>query len=95
MAKDAWYLGSQRGLDEWSRAAETLALFDAAEAEIYTKHIISEILAVGAHDPIMKCFVDNKSLVESVHSTKAIEDKKLRIDMAVLILLLVLIKMFC
>ena len=32
----------------------------------------------------MKCFVDNKSLVESVHSTRAIEDKQLRIDIAVL-----------
>ena len=65
-------------------AAETLALLDAAEAGIYISHIISEILAVGANDPIVKCFIDNKSLAESVHSTKAIEDKQLRIDIAVL-----------
>ena len=30
----------------------------------------------------MKCFVDNKSLVQAVHSTKAVDDKRLRIEIA-------------
>ena len=32
----------------------------------------------------MKCFVDNKSLVEAAYSSKLVEDKHLRIDLAVL-----------
>ena len=61
-------------------AAEALALLDGAEAAVLLSHMITEV----ACQPIVKCFVDNRSLVDSVYSTKFVEDKHLRIDIAVL-----------
>ena len=34
--------------------------------------------------PLVKCYVDNKSLVENLYSTKLVEDKQLRINIAVI-----------
>ena len=62
-------------------AAESLALLEAAQASVYIRHMISEVLGIK---PVIKCYVDNRSLVEAVHSTKAVEDKHLRIDIAAL-----------
>ena len=33
---------------------------------------------------LIKCFVDSKSLVETLNSTKNVDDRRLRIDIAVL-----------
>ena len=62
-------------------AAETLALLDAAEGVFLSKMICQ---AINVSCPVVRCFVDNRSLVEAVHSTKNIEDKMLRINMSVL-----------
>ena len=50
---------------------------------MYTAHVLAEVLLLK-HRPPVKCYVDNKSLVEALHSTKSVEDKHLRIDVAVL-----------
>ena len=63
-------------------AAEALALLDAAKAGVMFAHMMAELLAQPP--PLVKCYVDNRSLVDAVHSTKAVEDKHLRIDVAVL-----------
>ena len=65
-------------------AAETLALLDCAEAGVYVAKLLSESLKKSILSFPVKCFVDNKSLVESVYSTKAVEDKYLRINISVL-----------
>ena len=64
-------------------AAETLALLDRAEAAVLLAHMIAKFLECEA-PPIVKCFVDNRSLVDAIYSTKLVEDKILRINMAVL-----------
>ena len=63
-------------------AAETLALLDAAEAGVFISKIVCQ--AINVNCPAVRCFVDNRSLVEAVHSTKNVEDKMLRINMSVL-----------
>ena len=63
-------------------AAETMALLEAAEAGVYIGTMISQALNVSR--PIVKCFVDNRSLCEAVYSSKNIDDKMLRINMAAL-----------
>ena len=62
-------------------AAETLALLDCSEAAINIAFTIKEI--TGQDIPV-SCFVDNKSLVDSVYSSKNVESKRLRIDIAVI-----------
>ena len=61
--------------------AETLALLDVAEAGILVGKLLKQSLGVA---PIIKYYVDNRSLVDSAYSTTNIEDKMLRISMAVL-----------
>ena len=63
-------------------AAETMALLEAAEAGVYIGTMISQALNVSR--PLVKCFVDNRSLCEAVYSSKNIDDKMLRINMAAL-----------
>lgn len=63
-------------------AAETLALLDCAEAAVYLSSILAELTLRDRFN--IRCYVDNKSLVESLNSCKLVDDKRLRIDMAVL-----------
>ena len=79
----SWQSKKVRRVVKSTLAAETLALLDAAEEGIYIANLLSEIVGLVS-PPIVKCFVDNRSLVESLYSTKRVEDKLLRIHMAVL-----------
>jgi hypothetical protein len=58
-------------------AAETLSLQAALEDSIYLKSLIQELIDISI--PII-AFVDNKSVIEALHSTKLVDDKRLRID---------------
>ena len=62
-------------------AAETLALLDCAKAAVFLSSVMFELTK---HRVPIKCYVDSKSLVESLHSSRLVDDKQLRIDMAVL-----------
>ena len=63
-------------------AAETLALVEGAEASFYIASILKEMTKV--EEITIKCKVDNKSLVDALSSSKQVDDKRLRIDIAVL-----------
>lgn len=63
-------------------SAETLALLDCAETAVYLAKILDEISDCGGLR--VKCYVDNTSLVDALQSYKGVEDKRLRIDIAVL-----------
>ena len=78
-----WQSKKVRRVVKSTLAAETLSLLDAAEAGIYMANLIGEILNLNCL-PLVKCYVDNKSLVDSLYSTKQVDDKHLRINLAVL-----------
>ena len=62
-------------------AAETLALLESAEAAVYVRAVLSDLL--NGCELKIKCHVDNKSLVDALHSTKSVDDRRLRIDISV------------
>ena len=64
-------------------AAETLALLDSAEREIYLANLVTELMNLR-NCSIVKCFVENKSLVDSLYFAKSVQDKHLRINLAML-----------
>ena len=78
----SWQLRRVRRVVKSTLAAEALALLDAAQAGVLMAHMLAEVLS--SVRPIVRCYVDNRSLVESLYSTKSVDDKHLRIDMAVL-----------
>ena len=62
-------------------AAECLAAVEAAEAAVHLKTTIKAILHIDA--PI-NLLCDNRSLVDAVHLSTAVENKRLQIDVGVL-----------
>ena len=77
-----WQSRKARRVVKSTLAAETMALLEGAETSVYISHIITDLLDI----PQLKvhCFVDNKSLVDSLYSSHQVEEKRLRIDLPVL-----------
>ena len=81
-----WHTRKIRRVVKSTLAAETMALLEGAETGLYLGKILEEVL--GLKNIAVSCITDNRSLVESLYSTKKVEDKRLRIDMAVLVQML-------
>ena len=64
-------------------AAETMALLEGAEAGVYMAQVLKEVLRLDSMTVL--CVTDNKSLCDALKSTKQVDDKRLRIDIAVLV----------
>ncbi|CAG2239162.1 unnamed protein product [Mytilus edulis] len=63
-------------------AAEALSLQDGLETALYFRSIIEDICGVAQRTIPITAFIDNKSVTEALKSTKLVEDKRLRIDIA-------------
>ena len=64
--------------------AECLALVEGLSEGIYIREIIEEIMGLQERTIPIKAIIDNKSTVESVHSTSAVSDKRLRRDIGII-----------
>ena len=60
-----------------------MALVDCAEAAVYVSHMLREVCNFEFHPKIV-CYVDNKSLVETLSSGRLTDDRYLRINITVL-----------
>ena len=78
-----WQSRKVRRVVKSTLATKTLALLDAADAGVFISCLIKQILGLKVA-PSVKCYVNNKSLVDALHSTTSVEDKSLRINIAVL-----------
>ena len=76
-----WQTRKLRRVVKSTLAAETMALLEGAETAVYVANIIKSI--IRSHLSI-SCYVDNRSLVDALSSSKQVDDKRLRIDLAVL-----------
>ena len=63
--------------------AECLAQLDAIDASFLIKSSLEELFNCNNGIPV-ESIIDNKSLCEALYSTKCIEDKRLRVDVAIL-----------
>ena len=57
-----------------------MVLLEASETCYWISHIINELLKTPLETT--EIFTDNKSLYEAVYSTTAVEEKRLRVDLA-------------
>ena len=76
----SWHAGKVKRVVRSTLAAETLALSEGIENAFYLKGIFKAMLGTALSDLPVRAIVDNKSLVEAAHSTKLVDDKRLRID---------------
>nr|XP_034319149.1 uncharacterized protein LOC109620710 [Crassostrea gigas] len=63
-------------------AAEALSLQEGLESALYYRKLLEEICHLDSDKVPITAFVDNKSVVEALKSTKMVDDKRLRIDIA-------------
>ena len=75
-----WHGGKIKRVVRSTIAAEALSLQEGLESAMYVRSLIKELWAKELNLPIV-AVVDNKSVVESVYSTKLVDDKRLRIDL--------------
>lgn len=78
----SWSANKIKRVVRSTTAAEALALNQGLEDALYLECILSEVLNIEAI-PIY-AFTDSRNLYESLHSTKPVEEKRLRIDIATL-----------
>ena len=63
-------------------AAEALSLQEALSHAIFLRAILAEILDKKDQDIVITSYVDSNNLFQAVYSTKFVEDKRLRLDIA-------------
>ena len=75
----AWQGGKIKRVVKSTTAAEALSLLEGLELSLYLKSLLLSLTSSQCECEI-HAFVDNRSVVESVYSTKLIDDKRLRLD---------------
>lgn len=78
----SWQSRKVRRICNSTLSAECLAAVDAVKAGVLLKHLVCEILCCNIID--MQLITDNKSLVQAINSVTPVEDKRLRIEIAML-----------
>ena len=63
-------------------AAETLSLEEGLEAGFYYREMLENILGLEPRTIKIEAYMDNKSVIEAILSTRLVDDKRLRVDIA-------------
>jgi len=77
-----WQSKKIRRVVKSTLAAETLALVDCACTAVYIRQVLAEFTRCS--ELAINCFTDNKSLLDTLNSSKNVDDRRLRIELAVL-----------
>ena len=66
-------------------SAETLALEETLESCFMIRSSLCEVSSKEMHPDIFPayCYTDNKSLIETVNSTKMLTEKRLKVDICI------------
>ena len=77
----AWCSKKIRRVVKSTIAAETLSMVDGLDMAVYLGCSLAELFTCDKGFQL-DCYIDNHSLFENIHSTKAVSEKHLRIDIA-------------
>ena len=77
----SWQSKQLRRIAQSSLTAETIALLDGVETALYLKELYKELYAEKV---TIEVFIDNQSLLDALKSSKYVNEKRLRIDIAAL-----------
>ena len=78
----AWNPHKIRRVVRSTLAAEMLSLGEGLDAASHYRQMLQEILGFDIKTINIEANVDNKSVVEAISSTRMVEDKRLRVDIA-------------
>ena len=79
-----WHSKRLKRVVSSSLAAECLTAVDAAETSFLLRNKLEEMMCLDSHTLKISILSDNKSLVQAVHKTTSLENKRLQIDINVL-----------
>jgi len=77
-----WHAGKIKRVVRSTIAAEALSLQEGLESAVYYRHMLAEVVGISPIEIPIIAYVDNKSVIEAVNSTKLVDDKRLRVDIA-------------
>ena len=82
----AWKSNKLKGVVKSTLSAETLALEEALESSFMIKSLLCELLNKEMKSGLFQvyCYTDNKSLVDTINSTKALTEKRLKADVCII-----------
>lgn len=78
----SWHAGKIKRVVRSTIAAEALSLQEGLESAFYYRKMLEDILGVSTKTIPIVAYIDNKSVIEAIHSTKLVDDKRLRVDIA-------------
>ena len=78
----AWNAHKIKRVVRSTLAAEMLSLEEGLEASVYYRQMLEEILGIKSKSIQIEAYVGNKSVIEAIISTRMVEDKRLRVDVA-------------
>lgn len=78
----AWNAHKIKRVVRSTLAAEMLSLEEGLEASVYYRQMLEDILGIKSKSIQIEAYVDNKSVIEAILSTRMVEDKRLRVDVA-------------
>ena len=78
----AWSSSKIKRIVRSTLAAECMALQDGADTAVLLAALMSEALYDGSESMSVVCCTDSRGLYRALYSTKAVQDKRLRIDIA-------------
>jgi len=76
----SWCSRKLRRVCKSTEAAETMAMLDAIDSCVWIGSLLNEIMPGKIEMSVIK--TDNRSLHDAVHSTTAVEEKRLRVEIA-------------
>ena len=77
-----WYANKIRRVCGSTLEAETLSLVEGMGQAVYVKQVIEEICGMPENTIPVHALIDHKGAYEAIHSTVAVEDRRLRSEMA-------------
>ena len=77
----SWHAGKIKRVVRSTIAAEALSLQEGLEDGYYLRTLLEELLDLPEKSIPLVAYIDNQSVVEAVHSTKLVDDKRLRLDL--------------
>ena len=80
----SWHTNKIKRIVRSTLAAEMLSLQEGIDEAIYLRCLICELMNIPESSIPIIPYVDNRSVTEALLSTKLVEDKRLRIDIAAL-----------
>ena len=78
----SWHANKIKRVVRSTIAAETLSLQEGLESSFYYRKMLENIIGIPHKTIPVIAYVDNKSVIEAVQSTKLVDDKRLRVDIA-------------